>query len=97
MSEVLAGRRDTGALDGENGNAAAIGAADFLYLAAAPTFAIMALLTGVLGGGSQDALCSIVSVSPLSGMVPMYLLMSAFHSAPWLKLISSRRRTSTGP
>jgi hypothetical protein len=27
----------------------------------------------------------------LHGMVPMYLLMSAFHAAPWLKLISSRR------
>jgi len=96
MSEVLTGRRGSGALDGENGNAAAIGAPDFLYLAAAPTFAIMALLTGVLGGGSPDALCSIVSASPLSGMVPMYLLMSAFHSASWLKLISSRRRASTG-
>jgi hypothetical protein len=24
-------------------------------------------------------------------MVPMYLLMSAFHLAPWLKLISSQR------
>ncbi|WP_192739736.1 hypothetical protein [Bradyrhizobium sp. OAE829] len=65
-----------------------IGAADFLYLAAAPTFAIMALLTAVLGGGSLDALCG---ASPLSGMVPMYLLMSAFHLAPWLKLISHRR------
>jgi hypothetical protein len=51
----------------------------------------MALLTGALGGGSPDALCSFVSTSPLSGMVPMYLLMSAFHSAPWLKLISGRR------
>jgi hypothetical protein len=29
--------------------------------------------------------------SPLSGMVPMYLLMSAFHLAPWLKLIFSQR------
>ena len=46
----------------------------------------MALLTAVLGGGSLDALCS--GASPLSGMVPMYLLMSAFHLAPWLKLIS---------
>jgi len=67
------------------------GADCLLSLAAAPTFAIMALLTGVLGGGPVDALCSVAGASPLSGMVPMYLLMSAFHSAPWLKLISSRR------
>ena len=66
--------------------------ANGLYLAAAPTFAMMALLTGVLGGGPPDALCSIASASPLGGMVPMYLLMSAFHSAPWLKLIASRAR-----
>jgi hypothetical protein len=70
-----------------NGNAA-LGAADWLCLAAAPTFAIMALLTGVLGGSPPDMLCS--AASPLNGMVPMYLLMSAFHCAPWLKLISSR-------
>jgi hypothetical protein len=91
MSETHIGGRGSGAIRRENGNAAAMGAADFLYLAAAPTFAIMALLTGVLGGGSPDALCSMVSASPLNGMVPMYLLMSAFHSAPWLKLISRRR------
>jgi hypothetical protein len=24
-------------------------------------------------------------------MVPMYLLMSAFHAAPWLKLVSRRK------
>jgi len=70
------------------GNAAAHRAAGWLPLAAAPTFAIMALLT-VLGGGAQDMLCSgAQAASPLSGMLPMYLLMSAFHSAPWLKLIS---------
>jgi hypothetical protein len=91
MSEAHTGRRGSGALDGENGNAAVIATADFLTLAAAPTFAIMALLTGVLGGGSPDALCSIANASPLSGMVPMYLLMSAFHSAPWLKRIASWR------
>jgi len=28
-------------------------------------------------------------------MMFMYLLMSAFHSAPWLKLISSRRTAQT--
>jgi hypothetical protein len=89
MSETHAVTRGSGAIPSDNSGAAAIGAADFLYLAAAPTFAIMALLTTVLGGGSADVLCS--SASPLSGMVPMYLLMSAFHLAPWLKLISSRR------
>ena len=88
MSEVSAGSQGSSAVEGEHGSAAAIGAADFLYLAAAPTFAIMALLTAVLGGGSADALCG---ASPLSGMVPMYLLMSDFHAAPWLKLISRRR------
>jgi hypothetical protein len=40
-------------------------------------------------------LCSAApDASPLSGMVPMYLLMSAFHSAPWLKLISGRRKAA---
>ena len=76
------------------GHAAAIGAADWLSLAAAPTFAIMALLTGVLGG-KPDVLCAALQgASPLSGMVPMYLLMSAFHSAPWLKLIFGRRASA---
>ena len=64
--------------------------ANALYLAAAPTFAIMALITGVVGGPT-DALCSAAGASPLGGMVPMYVLMSAFHLAPWLKLISGRR------
>jgi len=89
MSEAVTGRRGCGVIDGEHDSATAMGAADLLYLAAAPTFALMALLTGILGGGSPDVLCS--SASPLSGMLPMYLLMSAFHLAPWLKLISSRR------
>jgi hypothetical protein len=92
MSEAYSGGRACGAIGHESGNAAALGAAGWLSLAAAPTFAIMALLTGVLGGGPPDMLCSAGQIaSPLSGMVPMYLLMSAFHSAPWLKLISSGR------
>lgn len=69
-------------------------AADWLYLAAAPTFAVMALLTAVRGGGPADALCSFAGASPFSGMAPMYLLMSAFHLAPWLKLIAGRRARS---
>lgn len=70
--------------------------ADFwLHLAAAPTFAIMALLTGVLDRGMPDMLCSAAQdASALSGMIPMYLLMSVFHSAPWLKLVASRRSGS---
>ena len=67
---------------------------NFLSLAAAPTFAVMALLTGIQGGSNM--LCSAQDASLLTGMVPMYLLMSAFHSAPWLKLISGRRRASLG-
>lgn len=88
MSETLYGAPGPGAVDCENGNPAAIGAADVLYLAAAPTFAVMALLTCVLGGSD---LCSMAGMSPLTGMAPMYLLMSAFHLAPWLKPIARRR------
>jgi hypothetical protein len=91
MTKVHTDGRGPGAVSCEDVNAAAT-AGDWLYLAAAPTFAIMALLTGVLGGGSPDMLCSgMQDASPLGGMVPMYLLMSAFHLPPWLKLISSRR------
>jgi hypothetical protein len=69
-----------------------VSAAGWLSLAAAPTFAMMALLTAVLDGGAPDMLCSAARhASPLSGMVPMYVLMSAFHAAPWLKLISGPR------
>jgi len=82
--------RDT--IPHERGQAAARGPADWLSLAAAPTFAIMALSTAVLGGGPGDMICaSMQDGSPLSGMVMMYVLMSAFHSAPWLKLIFRRR------
>ncbi|HLH92592.1 MAG TPA: hypothetical protein VKX28_29535 [Xanthobacteraceae bacterium] len=64
-------------------------AADWLALAAAPTFAVMALLTGFFGG-TPDALCAAMQgTSPLTGMLPMYLLMSAFHAAPWVRLVSA--------
>lgn len=69
--------------------------ARWLGLAATPTFAIMAPLTAVLGGGQADMLCSAGHGLSLGGMVPMYLLMSAFHSAAWLRLISDWRRGSS--
>jgi hypothetical protein len=85
---MIATRDETGRL----GVVAAPGAAGWLGLAAAPTFAVMALLTGVPDGGHMAMMCATAQdASPLSGMAPMYLLMSAFHSAPWLKLISARR------
>ena len=73
-------------------NAAALRAANGLALAASPTFAIMALLTGVLGGGPAEMLCSGAHGPPLSGMTTMYLLMSAFHAGPWLRLIRASAR-----
>ena len=75
---------------GANDAGAARTAADWLSLAAAPTFAMMPLMTAA--GGQQEWLCAATHLgSPLSGMVPMYLLMSAFHTAPWLRLIPGRR------
>jgi hypothetical protein len=52
--------------------------ARWLPLAAAPTFAIMAVLTGIFGDGAH--------------MVPMYVLMSAFNVAPWLQRFARQRR-----
>lgn len=75
-----------------NEGLATLRAADWLSLGAAPTFAFMATITSMLGGDPHEILCSAGSHSSmLSGMVPMYALMSAFHSAPWLKLISRLR------
>ncbi|AGB45529.1 hypothetical protein Mesau_03155 [Mesorhizobium australicum WSM2073] len=68
------------------------GIADWLCLAAAPTFAVMALLSR-LHGGDGTMLCmgaSPLAGSILSGMPAMYLLMSAFHLAPWLRVMSRR-------
>jgi hypothetical protein len=63
----------------------------WLSLAAAPTFAIMALAAAAPGGDGGHMMCTAEHPTTLGGMVPMYLLMSAFHSQPWLKLISRSR------
>ncbi len=61
-------------------------ATGLLALAAAPTFAAMALLTAAFDIAYPDARCSAaMPATTLSGMVVMYLLMSAFHLNPWLK------------
>lgn len=71
------------------GTAGRVGLAKWLGLAASPTFAAMALLTS-LGNAPMVVFCSGGSGLPLGGMVPMYLLMSVFHAAPWLKWIAER-------
>jgi hypothetical protein len=84
MSEACSTGRGAGAVS-------ARGPADWLGLAAAPTFAAMALGSAVLGG-PQEMLCSAPHAAfPLGGMTAMYMLMSAFHLTPWLKLVSARR------
>ncbi len=83
MSPVVRHDGETCVGDGH----AAVGAAGWLGLAAAPTFALMALWSG-FSAGRPDMLCMpMQDASPLTGMAVMYLLMSAFHLAPWLKLI----------
>ena len=90
MSEAYHANPTGGGSGRDDGAAVARAAADWLGLAAAPTFAVMALMTAT--GGQPQWLCAAAHFgSPLSGMVPMYLLMSAFHTAPWLRLISGRR------
>jgi hypothetical protein len=76
-----------GRVDGEGTSAVAAALTNGLYLAATPTFAIMAVLTAV--SGNADMMCA-ATQSPLGGMVPMYALMSAFHAGPWLKRIFRR-------
>jgi hypothetical protein len=74
----------------DDGAAAKPGLAEWLGLAATPTFAVMALLAGPLGGGRMEMLCLSGYGTALGGMVPMYLLMSAFHAPPWLRLVRRR-------
>jgi hypothetical protein len=67
-------------------------AADLVRLAATPVFALMALLTAIIGPDMPHMHGSMEhSASALSGMVPMYLLMSIFHSVPWLQRMAGVR------
>jgi hypothetical protein len=75
---------------GSHGAGVARAAAEWLGFAAAPTFATMALMTAALGAGAEP-LCSAQHAALMSGMIPMYFLMSAFHAGPWLRLVAGRR------
>lgn len=69
-------------------NAGAFRAGEWLSLAAAPTCAVMALLTSVADESAPAFMCA--HGTSFGGMAAMYGLMSAFHLAPWLKLIFGR-------
>ena len=67
--------------------------ARWLSLAAAPTFAVMAAVTGLQEAQAGAMVCGpLPAGAPLGGMGGMYLLMSGFHLGPWL-----RRRDSDQP
>jgi hypothetical protein len=51
----------------------------------------MALTTGLHDGSMSTMLCA-SDASPFTGMVAMYLLMTAFHLPPWLRLIADWRQ-----
>jgi hypothetical protein len=94
-SEAL-GRLDDELMGLDRRTATYLGA-DWLALAAAPSFTIMALLSGVLGAGNMATVCGGAPMSfSFGGMVPMYLLMSAFHSGIWLKLFAEHRAGAQG-
>jgi hypothetical protein len=81
-----------------SGKAAKLAAADCLSFAAAPIFALMALLAGVFGGASGMHSSGMHGFYGLiDGMALMYLLMSVFHAAPWLTLLAIRRAAAARP
>lgn len=64
-----------------------------LALAAAPTFAVMAVLAAADGGpGAMFCGAPLHGSSQwsLSGMATMYALMSVFHAGPWLTRLGRR-------
>jgi len=67
--------------------------AGWLGLAASPTFAVMAVVTGLDEARAGAVLCG-AAPSPLGGMALMYALMSGFHLGPWVRLLSERRLLS---
>jgi hypothetical protein len=91
MTEAPPAHATSGTSRADNDTTATLGLTERLCLAATPTFAAMALLSS-LAGDPMDMICSAQSV-PLNGMTLMYLLMSLFHSPPWLRLGSVLSKT----
>jgi hypothetical protein len=90
-SEPMAPARQTPAGQGLVGALKSLALADWLSLAAAPTFIAMAWLSAL--AEKTQMMCAAEVAFPLTGMAVMYLLMSAFHLTPWLRLL---RRADVG-
>jgi hypothetical protein len=72
-----------------DGSLLASSATEWVCLGATPVFALMALLTSVGVLDMADMHMPMAhGGSLLSGMSLMYLLMSVFHAAPWLRRLS---------
>jgi hypothetical protein len=84
MSDAAAGSADSAT------GPQPVHATDWLGLAAAPALALMALLTAIHGGEQTAMICSAAGLPSFGGMAPMYLLMSAIHASPWLRLVARR-------
>lgn len=67
----------------------------WLRIAATPTFAAMAVVCQATAGHNMLPICG-MGAPVLAGMAPMYLLMSLFHSPPWLKLAGKRMSRHSG-
>jgi len=65
-----------------------------LSLAAAPTFALMALVAA--GDALPSAFCAAGSrLLPFDGMTAMYVLMTLFHLPPWFGLLRQGEHIET--
>lgn len=67
----------------------------WLALGAAPAFAVMAVLVWTAVPGMGGMRCpAMPDHALLTGMAPMYALMSLFHMTPWLQLLARRQTTA---
>jgi hypothetical protein len=94
MSTVHIVTEAPGAASAGSGGAAASAVGRWLALAAAPAFALMALWSELLRAHPDLLHRAMRSSAAMSGMTLMSLLMSVFHSSPWLTLIASRRKSA---